>query len=68
MKNKVACSQAIHKLDSHNISFLNILLILNKTMLLDAFQVKSKLGIISSYADATEGLITHGWITKIEKH
>ncbi|XWS56135.1 hypothetical protein CRYUN_Cryun09bG0060500 [Craigia yunnanensis] len=30
--------------------------------------VKSKLGIISSYADATEGLITHGWITKIEKH
>ena len=31
-------------------------------------QVKSKLGIISSYADATEGLITHGWITKIEVH
>lgn len=31
-------------------------------------QVKSKLGIISSYADAAEGLITHGWITKIEKH
>ncbi|WRX22777.1 S1 domain - like 5 [Theobroma cacao] len=30
--------------------------------------VKSKLGIISSYADATEGFITHGWITKIEKH
>ncbi|OMO51868.1 hypothetical protein CCACVL1_29542 [Corchorus capsularis] len=30
--------------------------------------VKSKLGIISSYADATEGLIMHGWITKIEKH
>ncbi|XP_022743667.1 rRNA biogenesis protein RRP5 isoform X2 [Durio zibethinus] len=30
--------------------------------------VKSKLGIISSYADAAEGLITHGWITKIEKH
>uniref|UniRef100_A0A2N9FN48 S1 motif domain-containing protein n=1 Tax=Fagus sylvatica TaxID=28930 RepID=A0A2N9FN48_FAGSY len=30
--------------------------------------VKSKLGIISSYADATDGLITHGWITKIEKH
>ncbi|GMJ14782.1 Ribosomal RNA Processing 5 [Hibiscus trionum] len=30
--------------------------------------VKSKLGIISSYAEATEGLITHGWITKIEKH
>ncbi|XVE75785.1 hypothetical protein DITRI_Ditri12bG0120500 [Diplodiscus trichospermus] len=30
--------------------------------------VKSKLAIISSYADATEGLITHGWITKIEKH
>ncbi|KAK3020344.1 hypothetical protein RJ639_045328 [Escallonia herrerae] len=30
--------------------------------------VKSKLPILSSYADATEGLITHGWITKIEKH
>ncbi|XP_052176477.1 rRNA biogenesis protein RRP5 isoform X2 [Diospyros lotus] len=30
--------------------------------------VKSKLGIISSYADATEGLVTHGWITKIENH
>ncbi|XP_020233818.1 rRNA biogenesis protein RRP5 [Cajanus cajan] len=30
--------------------------------------VKSKLGIISSYADATVGLITHGWITKIEVH
>ncbi|KAL5124082.1 rRNA biogenesis protein RRP5 [Glycine soja] len=30
--------------------------------------VKSKLGIISSYADATDGLITHGWITKIEVH
>lgn len=30
--------------------------------------VKSKLEILSSYADATEGLITHGWITKIEKH
>ncbi|XP_057496360.1 rRNA biogenesis protein RRP5 [Actinidia eriantha] len=30
--------------------------------------VKSKLGIISSYTDATEGLITHGWITKIEKY
>ncbi|PSS36280.1 RRNA biogenesis protein [Actinidia chinensis var. chinensis] len=30
--------------------------------------VKSKLGIISSYTDATEGLITHGWITKIENH
>ncbi|KAM7524627.1 hypothetical protein LguiA_014529 [Lonicera macranthoides] len=30
--------------------------------------VKSKLEIISSYADATEGLKTHGWITKIEKH
>ncbi|KAK7278792.1 hypothetical protein RJT34_23828 [Clitoria ternatea] len=28
--------------------------------------VKSKLGIISSYVDATDGLITHGWITKIE--
>lgn len=31
-------------------------------------QVKSKLGILSSYADATAGLIAHGWITKIEKH
>lgn len=30
--------------------------------------VKSKLGIISSYNDATDGLITHGWITKIEDH
>ncbi|WOG99939.1 hypothetical protein DCAR_0519295 [Daucus carota subsp. sativus] len=30
--------------------------------------VKSKLEILCSYADATEGLITHGWITKIEKH
>ncbi|XP_061360719.1 rRNA biogenesis protein RRP5 isoform X2 [Gastrolobium bilobum] len=30
--------------------------------------VKSKLGIISSYADAADGLITHGWITKIEVH
>ncbi|KAJ7975952.1 rRNA biogenesis protein RRP5 [Quillaja saponaria] len=25
-------------------------------------------GIISSYADAADGLITHGWITRIEKH
>ncbi|XP_050226780.1 rRNA biogenesis protein RRP5 [Mercurialis annua] len=30
--------------------------------------VKSKLPILSSYAEATDGLITHGWITKIEKH
>ncbi|KAL2326887.1 hypothetical protein Fmac_020314 [Flemingia macrophylla] len=30
--------------------------------------VKSKLGIISSYTDATDSLITHGWITKIEVH
>ncbi|KAL6997499.1 hypothetical protein U1Q18_007623 [Sarracenia purpurea var. burkii] len=30
--------------------------------------LKSKLGIISSYADATEGLVTHGWISKIENH
>ncbi|XP_010557958.1 PREDICTED: rRNA biogenesis protein RRP5 isoform X2 [Tarenaya hassleriana] len=30
--------------------------------------VKSKLPILTSYADATEGLVTHGWITKIEKH
>ncbi|XP_073045795.1 rRNA biogenesis protein RRP5 [Primulina eburnea] len=30
--------------------------------------VKSKLDILSSYADATDGLVTHGWITKIENH
>ncbi|KAJ0982713.1 hypothetical protein J5N97_010968 [Dioscorea zingiberensis] len=30
--------------------------------------VKSKLNVLSSYTDATEGLISHGWITKIEKH
>ncbi|KAL8503652.1 hypothetical protein ACS0TY_022399 [Phlomoides rotata] len=30
--------------------------------------VKSKLDILSSSADATEGLVTHGWITKIEDH
>ncbi|GFP79860.1 protein rrp5 homolog [Phtheirospermum japonicum] len=30
--------------------------------------VKSKLQILSSYADAAAGLVTHGWITKIEKH
>lgn len=30
--------------------------------------MKSKLSVLSSYADATEGLIAHGWITKIEKH
>lgn len=30
--------------------------------------VRSKLEILASYADAVEGLITHGWITKIEKH
>lgn len=30
--------------------------------------LKSKLAILSSYAEATDGLITHGWITKIEKH
>ncbi|KAG1347685.1 putative rRNA biogenesis protein RRP5 [Cocos nucifera] len=30
--------------------------------------VKSKLPVLASYADATEGLIVHGWITKIEKH
>lgn len=30
--------------------------------------VKSKLDILSSYADATEGLVVHGWISKIEKH
>jgi len=31
-------------------------------------QVKSKLEIISSFVDVTDGLITHGWITKIEDH
>ncbi|KAL3841171.1 hypothetical protein ACJIZ3_025762 [Penstemon smallii] len=30
--------------------------------------VKSKLKILSSYADATDGLVTHGWITKTENH
>ncbi|KAK8960422.1 hypothetical protein KSP40_PGU014000 [Platanthera guangdongensis] len=30
--------------------------------------VKSKLAILSSHAEATEGLITHGWISKIENH
>ncbi|PKA45582.1 30S ribosomal protein S1, chloroplastic [Apostasia shenzhenica] len=30
--------------------------------------VKSKLEILASYADATVNLITHGWITKIERH
>ncbi|KFK38561.1 hypothetical protein AALP_AA3G129700 [Arabis alpina] len=30
--------------------------------------VKSKLPILSSYTDASEGLVTHGWITKIEKN
>ncbi|XP_058758623.1 rRNA biogenesis protein RRP5-like [Vicia villosa] len=30
--------------------------------------VKSKLDIISSFVDVTDGLITHGWITKIEDH
>uniref|UniRef100_A0A0D9WWN1 Protein RRP5 homolog n=1 Tax=Leersia perrieri TaxID=77586 RepID=A0A0D9WWN1_9ORYZ len=30
--------------------------------------VKSKLDILASYADAKIGLLTHGWITKIEKH
>ncbi|GAB2295441.1 hypothetical protein Dimus_029608 [Dionaea muscipula] len=30
--------------------------------------VKSKLSILASYADASNGLSTHGWITKIEQH
>ncbi|KAE9590105.1 putative ribosomal protein S1 [Lupinus albus] len=30
--------------------------------------VKSKLAIISSYGDATDGLISHGWIANIEMH
>ncbi|KAM0907254.1 hypothetical protein ACQ4PT_016250 [Festuca glaucescens] len=32
------------------------------------FKVKSKLEVLASYADAKIGLVTHGWITKIEKH
>jgi len=35
---------------------------------MDLFQVKSKLDVLASYADAKIGLVTHGWITKIEKH
>lgn len=35
---------------------------------MNMLQVKSKLGILCSYADAIDGLVTHGWITKIEKH
>lgn len=31
-------------------------------------QVKSKLEILSSYADVVEGMLTHGWIAKIESH
>lgn len=30
--------------------------------------MKSKLDVLASYADAKIGLVTHGWITKIEKH
>lgn len=30
--------------------------------------VNSKLSILSSYTDATEGLVTHGWIMKIDQH
>ncbi|KAM7262095.1 hypothetical protein ACFE04_021172 [Oxalis oulophora] len=30
--------------------------------------VKSKHPIVSSYTEATEGMITHGWIMKIENH
>ncbi|KAJ8544824.1 hypothetical protein K7X08_017407 [Anisodus acutangulus] len=30
--------------------------------------VKSKLEVLGSYTDATEGLTTHGWIMKIENH
>ncbi|TKW31046.1 hypothetical protein SEVIR_2G079200v4 [Setaria viridis] len=30
--------------------------------------VKSKLDVLASYADAKVGLVTHGWIAKIEKH
>ncbi|KAL6571985.1 hypothetical protein OROMI_012943 [Orobanche minor] len=30
--------------------------------------VNSKLEILSCYADATDGIVTHGWISKIKKH
>ena len=30
--------------------------------------MKSKLDVLASNADAKIGLVTHGWITKIEKH
>ncbi|KMZ61801.1 30S ribosomal protein S1 [Zostera marina] len=30
--------------------------------------VNSKLAVIASYSDAIEGLLTHGWIAKIETH
>ncbi|KAI3928267.1 hypothetical protein MKW98_023868 [Papaver atlanticum] len=36
--------------------------------LLCSLQVKLKLAILSSYDDATDGLITHGWIKKVETH
>jgi RecJ-like exonuclease len=36
--------------------------------ILYSVQVKSKLDVLASYADAKIGLLTHGWITKIEKH
>lgn len=49
--------------------FLNVCCLASLNVLvLGLFQVKSKLEILSSYADATDGLVTHGWITKIEKH
>jgi rRNA biogenesis protein RRP5 len=40
----------------------------NVSIIMDLFQVKSKLDVLSSYADAKIGLVTHGWITHIEKH
>ena len=41
---------------------------LSSSITMDLFQVKSKLDVLASYADAKIGLVTHGWITKIEKH
>lgn len=51
-----------------SIATVSILFSCSKYEMFILFQVKSKLPILSSYTDATEGLVTHGWITKIEKH
>lgn len=42
--------------------------LLNEMDFILILQVKSKLEILSSYADAVEGMLTHGWIAKIESH